>query len=229
MNIALFGATGGTGKCILDSAMQEHHQIRALVRSPGKLQKKYQKLSIIQGNALNRKDVYNTINGTDGVLCVLGNTANNPTDLLTRSTRHIISGMNKHNVQRLVVLTSMGLGSTRAQIPWYARLFTNIFLNNLMGDKRQQEQLIMQSNLNWTIIRPGGLTDQIPNRNIYTGTDTGIMAGPTPRKKVAAFMLQELRKQEFLRRKPVITSKDTFDITSLSTQFRQLFQQIFTG
>ncbi|MGK7371573.1 MAG: NAD(P)-dependent oxidoreductase [Candidatus Halalkalibacterium sp. M3_1C_030] len=229
MDIALFGATGGTGKCILKQALPEgDSHIRALVRSPGKLQIENSKLDTLKGNVLNQEDVFKTIDGTDGVLCTLGNTANNPSDLLTKATSHIISAMNRYNVNRLVVLTSMGLGSSRNQIPWVAKLLTRTFLSDLMADKRRQEQLIERSNLEWTIIRPGGLTDTLQTKDIYKGTDAEIMAGPISRTEVANFMLETVTSQKFLRKKPVITSKQSFDLPSMYSQFRQIVSRILT-
>lgn len=227
MNLALFGATGGTGRCILSQALQNgDHNIRALVRSPSKLQIEDPKLDIINGNILERKDVQKTISGTDGVLSVLGNTGNNPSDLHTKGTQHLLSGMDYHNVNRIVILTSMGLGESRNQIPWFTRLFTKIFLRELMADKRRQEKLIEKSNLNWTIIRPGGLTNNQRTKDVYKGTDPEIMAGPIARNEVAKFMLDTVTSSKFLQEKPVITSKQSFDLSSLYGQFKQLFSHI---
>lgn len=227
MNLALFGATGGTGRCILTQALEnEGHHIKALVRSPGKLQIKEPGLEIIKGDILEAEDVHKTILGTEGVLCALGNTGNNPGDLHTKGTQHLISAMNDHNVYRLVVLTSMGLGESRNQIPWYGRLFTKMFLKDLMADKRRQEKIIEASNLEWTIIRPGGLTDEQGKEDVYKGIDSEIMAGPIARSEVARFMLETVTSSKFSHEKPVITTKRSFDMSSFYSQFKQLFSHI---
>lgn len=227
MKLALIGATGGTGRCILRQALLKgDHYIRALVRSPEKLEIEDPKLEIIKGNILESADVHKTILGTDGVLSALGNTSNNPNDLQTKGTQHLISGMKYHNVNRLVVLTTMGLGESRDQIPWYARYFTNIFLNELMADKRRQEKLIEESNLDWTIVRPGGLVDDHEVKDVYRGTDSEIMAGPIARSEVARFMLDAVKSNMYLREKPVITTKQSFDLNFLYSQFKQLFNQV---
>ncbi len=229
MNLALFGATGGTGRCILRQSLPNgEHSIKALVRSPGKLQIEDPNLNIIKGNILDREDVHKTISGTEGVLCALGNSGNNPNNLHTKGSQHLISSMKDLNVDRVVILTSMGLGSSRNQIPWYGRWFTNLFLQDLMADKRRQEELIEESKLGWTIIRPGGLIDGENTGEVYKGTDSDIMAGPIARSEVARFMLDTVTSNSFLHEKPVITTKKRFDMRSMYSQIKQLFERIRT-
>ncbi|WP_434737302.1 NAD(P)-dependent oxidoreductase [Haloarcula montana] len=188
MELAVFGATGGTGRELTSQASNRGHDIRALTRSPATISTECA-LTTVEGNVLDPDAVSATIEGVDAVCCLLGRTPNNPDDIVSRGTARIVAAMERHGVERLVVLTSMGLGSSTSAVPWYVRLANATVLADLMADKARQEERVMQSDLDWTIIRPGGLTDEPGTGEYVHGVGANVTAGPIPRADVAEFLL----------------------------------------
>lgn len=217
MRLALFGATGGTGRELIDRASGKDHEIRALTRSPSKLSPT-DAVTVVEGNVLDRDAVSKVVREADAVVCLLGRTSNNPDDVVSRGTENVVSTMEHHGVDRLVVLTSMGLGASVRQVPWYIRLANATVLHDLMADKARQEELVVGSDLGWTIVRPGGLTDGPPTGEYVHGVDVDVTAGPISRADVAEFLLQVVQTDSYLRKTPVITTTRDVDIEFLWEQ-----------
>ncbi len=206
MKIAVFGATGGTGRQVVLQALEQGHQVKALVRDPAKLDIKHDGLTIIQGDVLNQDKVAETLLDTEAIICSLGNTANNPEMIVSRGTEVILNTMQASTrPRRLIVVSSIGVGDSKNQIPFVFKMLTKTILRSAMQDKEAQEKLVQASNLDWIIVRPGGLTDNPATGNYRTGLDKNIMAGQVSRADVAAFVLQQLNDNTYLHQTPAIT------------------------
>lgn len=204
MNIAIFGATGGTGRPLLQQTLAAGHSVQALVRTPSSLDSSSDQLTVIEGNVLDETAVAQTIAGTDAVLCTLG-TRQGDDPIEAIATQHIITAMHTHNVRRLIVITSLGVGDSINQVPLFFKVLIKTALKKVIAAKNEQETMIRQSDLDWTIIRPAGLTDGPATGSYTTGTDKSITAGQVSRADVADFMLKELETGEFMHQIPAIT------------------------
>ncbi len=217
MKLAVFGATGGTGRRLITQALAAGFDIRALTRSQAKLPSGEQ-ITAIEGNVLDSEAVSKTVNNTDAVVCLLGRTPNNPEDVVSRGTENIIEAMDNRPVSRLLVLTSMGLGSSSETVPWYVRIANATVLHNLMADKARQEELVMQSGLDWTIVRPGGLTDTPRTGEYVHGVDIDVNARPISRADIADFLLETVKSNSYIRETPEVTTEQDINIEFLWEQ-----------
>ncbi len=205
MKIAVFGATGGVGRAFVTQALAAGHALTALARDPARLDIEDARLSVVAGNVLDAASVAKTVEGCDAVLCTLGNTANNPDLVVSKGTAEIIRAMEAHAVRRLVVISSLGVGDSKDQVPFAFKMLMKTVLRKAMEDKEAQEALVQRSHLDWTIIRPGGLNNEPASGNYKAGLDRSIGAGMVSRADVAAFALQELVSPQYLRQTPSIT------------------------
>ena len=206
MKIAVFGATGGTGRQIIKQALAAGHEIKALVREPSKLDITNEGLTLIQGDVLNHDKVAETLIGTEAVICSLGNTTNNPEMIVSRGTEVIVQMMAMGpRPRRLIVITSLGVGDSKNQVPFVFKILAKTVLRQAMQDKEAQENLVRTSNLDWIIVRPGGLTDNPATGKYRSGLDKSIIAGQVSRADVATFVLQQVTADTFLHQTPGIT------------------------
>jgi uncharacterized protein YbjT (DUF2867 family) len=209
MNIALFGATGGTGQQVLTQALGQGHQIKALARAPANLSSNQEAdpqghLTIIAGDVLDPTPVNACIHGTESVICVLG-TRPGATPIEAAGTAVILAAMQQQGVRRLIAVTSMGVGDSKDQIPLVFRVVMQLTLKKIMAAKEEQERLIMASGLDWTIVRPGGLTDGPKTGTYRSGLDKSITAARLSRADVADFVLQQLTDERFVRQTPAVS------------------------
>lgn len=228
MEIAVFGATGGTGRQLVEQASATSHGIRALTRSSEKLSGR-DAVVPVKGNVLDPDAVLRTIEGTDAAVCILGRTKNNPTDVVSRGTAHILEAMQQHDVRRLVLVTSIGLRASVTNLQWYGRLANATVLQDLMADKAWQEELVMRSRLDWTIVRPGGLTDGPRTGNYVHGTDVDTKVAPISRADVADFLLTVLERDLYVRRAPLVTTREGVDLAFLWEQVRDITARLLWG
>jgi putative NADH-flavin reductase len=203
MQIALFGATGGTGREVLAQALAQGESVAALVRDPAKLADQAG-LTTIAGDVLDRDAVERCVAGADAVVCILGS-HRGQAPVEARGTERILAAMREQGVRRLIVVTSLGVGDSRAQLPWGVRLIMDVMLRSILRAKAEQEALVKASDRDWIIVRPGGLTNG-PRTGAYRyGLDRSVKPGRVARADVADFVLRQLRDDTFLRQTPAVT------------------------
>lgn len=207
MQIALFGATGGTGQQVLGQALAAGHGIKALARDPDKLSAR-DGLSVIQGDVLDQAATDSCVEGADAVICVLGTRSgkgpgSEPVE--AAGTERILAAMDKHGVKRLIAVSSMGVGDSIDQVNFAFRIIMNLTLKRIMQAKAEQERMIMASDTDWTIVRPGGLTDAPASGEYRAGLDKSIKAKRVSRADVADFVVKQLGDRSYVRRAPAVS------------------------
>src|ERR1700754_4688135 len=111
MKLLIIGGTGGTGKQLIQQALEEGHQVTALVRNPEKIILKDAHLQIVKGDVLDLQSLKQAVRGQDGVLSVLGHKKFFiKTNILSEGTRNIIQAMEGEGVERFICVTSLGIG-----------------------------------------------------------------------------------------------------------------------
>lgn len=206
MKIAVFGATGGTGRQVVEQALAAGNQVTALVRNPARLTLANANLTVVTGNVLDAANVEETLQGADAVVVSLGNTDSNPDTIVSQGTQVIVAAVQRMGApRRIVVVSSLGVGESKDQVPFAFKLLMKSVLRKPMEDKERQEALVKASALDWTIVRPGGLTNGPATGRYQSGLDPKISAGQVSRADVAAFVLKQLTDSTYLHQAPAIS------------------------
>ncbi len=206
MRLLIIGASGRTGKKLLSQALDLNMEVTVLVRNPKKVKLTNPNLHIIQGNILDFDKVKEVVNGQDAVLSALGHKRFFiPTSILSKGTEHMIQAMEEQGVKRFICITSLGVNDSRFKLGLYYTLFVIPFIVFFyFRDKAKQEKLIQKSKLDWTIVRPGQLTNG-KKRAVYKhGAHVGnyILTKMISRADVAHFMLSQLSSTTYLHKTP---------------------------
>lgn len=156
--VALFGATGFTGKPVLDELLARGVEVRALVRKPDAIVDADRPgLTLVKGNALERSDVAKCIEGTDAVLHCLGvggKGNGKPTTLVSKSVEILIEEMGRRGPKRIVCMSNVGAGGSGKWV--VNKLIVPLFFRWLMpiiDDKDRMEALLHNSDLDWSAVR----------------------------------------------------------------------------
>jgi putative NADH-flavin reductase len=208
MKLLIIGATGRTGTHLLQQALEQGHDVTALVRDPSRLQIQHERLRVTTGNVLDSASVDSAAAGQDAVLSSLGTKQwRRPTTLFSDSARILLGAMERHGVRRLICITGIGVRETLGHCPFlYEHFFYPFFTKQIYKDKDVMEEMIRQSSVEWVIVRPGVLTNGPATGKYRAITDlTGIKIGTISRADVAAFMLAQLTSDRYLRQTPVLT------------------------
>ncbi|MEJ1223663.1 NAD(P)-dependent oxidoreductase [Sediminicola sp. 1XM1-17] len=204
MKILIVGGTGKTGQHLITQGLEAGHYITVLARNPVKLKIEHHNLKVVQGNILQIKDIENAVRGQDAVLSALGHKRFLiPTTILSKGTANLINTMEEQHVKRLVCITSLGINDSRFKLGLYYTLFVvPVILFFYFRDKAKQERLIMNSALDWTIVRPAQLTNGKKREKYKHGYNLGsfIRTKMISRSDVAHFMLQQLTDKHYLHK-----------------------------
>jgi putative NADH-flavin reductase len=192
MNIVIFGASGKTGVEIVTQGLEQGHQVTAFVRDPAKLALSHERLRFVTGDVLKPDSITAALEGQQAVIVTLGSQSLGKTTVRSEGTHNIIKAMRQHNLSRLVVVTALGCHESWQQLSWLAKAFFLLVLSNAKRDHEAQEDAVRASGLDWTIVRPSGLTDAPRSGNYRAAADTSLKAGRIARADVADYILKHL-------------------------------------
>lgn len=208
MNVLVFGASGRTGRELVQQALAQGHIVTAFVRDPAKLAIEHANLRVVRGDVIDYASVERAVAGQDAVLSALGaSTPLRRDPALVDGVRNIVRAMSHAGVRRLIYMSFLGVRDGRHQLGFLGRyVLTPLVLHNPTTDHEAKEGLIKQSRLDWTIVRPPKLTNGPRTRAYRSGE--GIEAAsvlPTiSRADVADFMLSQLTDDTYLRKAPAV-------------------------
>ncbi len=161
MKLTIIGASRGIGRKVVDEALDRGHTVRAMSRNMTAAG--IEGIAALDGDATNPADVANAIQDADAVVLTLGVPRDmrvlKATTLFSDATRVLIAAMNDAGIRRLLTVTGFGAGDSKDKLSTLERLTQKAFLGRAYADKDIQEQLIRESDLDWTIARPGILSD----------------------------------------------------------------------
>ena len=209
MRLLIIGATGGTGRELVRQALESGHEVTAFVRTPARLRVAHERLTVVQGDVLDRASVEAAVRGHDAILSALGHKRwFYPTRILSAGTANVLGAMEASGIRRFVCETSLGLGESRGRMGLYYTLFViPVILPFYYWDKRRQERLIRESRLDWVIVRPGALTNGRPRGTYRHGATVGhwLWTVRISRADAAAFMLSQVTSDRYLRSAPGVS------------------------
>ncbi len=218
MRLTIFGATGPTGRRLVERAIAEGHEVTAFVRDPSRMRMNHEHLSVVVGDARDAARVEEAVAGREAAVSALGGGPSNPLHPRrpgrtggpsSAGARRIVAAMEKHGVRRFVCQSAWGAGESKDSLDAAGWIFMKVlvppFLRDEYADKDLQEEIIRESGLDWVIVRPMILTNGPWTGSYRAGVD--LKPGLRPwisRADVAEFLLRQLRDDAFLRRAPAI-------------------------
>ena len=162
--IVVMGGSRGIGLETVKALLKEDHEVVAFSRGAERLQLKHPRLLKVSGDATSERDVQMAIVGADIVVQALGVPINlqlitGPINLFSSATQTLISVMESTGVRRLIAITGFGAGDSEGAVNCFQKIPFNIVFGHAYRDKSIQEKDIKESDLDWTILRPGILTN----------------------------------------------------------------------
>ena len=156
MKLLILGATGGTGRALLEQARARGHAVTAFVRSPQKLNGLSEGVTVLRGDPLNPTELMAVMGGHDAVLSALGAPGPGRTTILGDAGKATIEAMHAAGTRRLLVVSVAALFKDAGFVP---ALFRRTILRNIVIDAAEMERAVTSSDLDWTIARPPRLTN----------------------------------------------------------------------
>ncbi len=203
MKIAILGGTRGIGRELVRRAAESGHQVTVLARDPSRLDAAVQGLTVVKGDACDRDAVAKLVADQDAICCCLGvPPSRKPVSVFSESISLVVDQIPDDDGPRILAITGVGAGDSRGHGGFlYDKIIFPLLLKRMYEDKNRLEQLLRDSKANWTIIRPGLLTNG-PQTGKYEILEdlTGVTLGKISRADVADFMVSELEQPKYERR-----------------------------
>jgi putative NADH-flavin reductase len=211
MKILSLGANGAVGQLALNDLLNANHEVTALVRSASAIRRNEPRLRIVQGNPTNAADLEKVLAGQEVVLSTLGARTNKRTTLRADVARNVIAGMKTHGVRKLVWLDAAGVGLSKEFVRrssfFFGRIIMPLLLNHMYDDAAVADTIIERSDCDWVIVRPMSFTNGAKTGNVSIVTDMSLTVQlrlRITRADVAAFLVEQVVKNDFVGQMPII-------------------------
>ena len=218
MKLTIFAATGGIGRQILEQAVDGGHDVTAVVRHPQKLPGELSRQVRVVTADLAAPDpatLTSAVQGADAVLSALGPRSNAEAGIATRGTQAIAAAMKATGARRIVVVSAAPIGTVPSPArpdppkhdPGDGFIMANLLnpltkaaLRKHYADLAQMEDILRDSDLDWTAVRPPRLTDKPLTGTYRTANGRNLRRGLSiSRADVAHYMLRALDQPETIR------------------------------
>jgi putative NADH-flavin reductase len=210
MRIAIFGATGGTGKQLVEQALAEGNEVVAFARKPSKLNIMDKNLTIVQGELTDEALIENAVKGADAVISVLGPRGDSRTKPLTQGMHNIIDAMKKQGVRRLIISSTLSAKDPNDLSEFRTKALVN-FVKVTMRAAYEEivsvAETVRASDLDWTIVRLTMLNNNPKSGKVRAGyLGRGEVGTWISRADIADFMLKQIQDTKYLRQAPAISN-----------------------
>lgn len=205
MRILVVGAAGRTGRHVVEVALRHGHEVTALVRE-SRLDMSHPGLSIAHGDVTDFDSIEPIVTGHTAVAFAVSQQSGGR-GVHETGIANVIHAMAVHDVRRLAAVSAAGaFARSNKELSIGYRTLIATTLRHVYDDLEAMERRIMASDLDWTIVRPVGLSDA-PASGDYRVSMDGAMLSKTSRiarADVAGFVVKALETDAYWRRAVVI-------------------------
>ncbi|GLW06837.1 NADH-flavin reductase [Microtetraspora sp. NBRC 13810] len=215
MKLTIFAATGGIGRHLLEQSLAAGHDVTAVVRNPGKLPPTAARVVTADLADAEPATLRAAVEGADAVLSGLGARVKTEAGVAWRGTQAIVSAMKVAAVRRIVVVSAAPIGTVpspaRPKPPrhdpgdnfvmrYLAGPIIKAALREHYADLARMEDVLRDSGLDWTVVRPPRLTDKPVSGSYRTALGQNLPGGMfASRADVAHCMLRAVGEPETIK------------------------------
>jgi uncharacterized protein YbjT (DUF2867 family) len=194
--VLVAGATGGTGQEVIDQALQKGYRVRALVRDEAKARMLFgDRVQYVVGDVREPRSLRRAVKGADQVISALGanvqrDPENSPERVDFAGVKMLAEAAKAAGVSQFILVSSMGVTHPDSHV--------NAMLENILSWKLKGEDAVRATGINYTIVRPGELTNEPSGRRgvrIMQGDPTSG-EGTVSRSDVAAVLVSAIGRQD---------------------------------
>jgi putative NADH-flavin reductase len=194
--ILVIGANGGVGAEVVKLALQQGHEVTAIVRNPDRLKIRHDHLTIVKGDILQPETIRKSFEGKDIVVSAIGSNSRKATTLYSEGNRNVLNAMKETGVKRAFFISASGIEvnpSFNFVLQWATKNILQRLFKEMYKDLERMEAVIHNSDLNWTIVRPPRLTNAGTSGNYRISINRYLDQGKSiSRADLAYFILANM-------------------------------------
>jgi putative NADH-flavin reductase len=164
MQIVVVGATGRTGKLVIEQALAREHTIVALARRPEAAEVQDARLRVVRADVIDQDSLKGVFPECDAVISALGiGSSRKATEIYSTGVANVLAAVSEAGTTKLAVVSAYPVGAREDQLGLSNRIM-NAVLWRIFGetykDMRQMEQALGRSDKSWISLRPPRLIDK---------------------------------------------------------------------
>jgi len=210
MKLVIFGATGGTGKILVDQALALGNEVVAYLRNPSKLNIENEHLEIAQGELDNETLIERAINGADAVISVLGPHARQKGKPITFGMKNILTAMKAQGVRRLIITSTLSAKDPNDSLNFKTKAMialVKLTMRSAYEDIVSVAETVRASDCDWTIVRVAMLNNNPKSDKVKVGyVGRGEVGTTISRADLADFLLKQVEDTKYVGQAPAISN-----------------------
>ncbi|NEO95463.1 MAG: NAD(P)H-binding protein, partial [Moorea sp. SIO3G5] len=161
-----------------------------------------------QGDVMDLPSVEKAVQGQEAVVCVLGAGQKMTGTIRSEGTQQIIQAMEKAGIRRFICQSTLGAGDSWENLNFFWKyIMFGFLLRNVFADHQRQENYVLKSGLDWTIVRPGAFVDGNRTGNYRHGFPSNDKTSKLKisRADVADFIVKQLADEKYIHKTPSLS------------------------
>ncbi|MCG2807080.1 MAG: NAD(P)H-binding protein [Coriobacteriia bacterium] len=199
----ILGASGRTGRLLVQRALSDGNGVTALVRSGSAFSMQHPNLRVVTGDVLEPDTLPEALDGCDLVISLVAPRPRRSGNVYTEGMRNLANAAIAANVRRLIAVSAEGAGVESSTLPLGHRLVRRIPIVSRLypAIALMESELTARDDLNWTVVRPAILTNRTATGSYRVAEGTVVPDGLSiSRADLAAFLLDVAENERFIRR-----------------------------
>ena len=210
MKITVFGATGGTGRQLVEQTLAAGNEVVAYVRNPSKLNIENEHLTVVQGELTDEELIEKAVKRVDAVISLLGPRGGSKNKPLTHGMQNIIAAMKKQGVRRLIISSTLSAKDPNDKRTLRVKFSVNLVkltMHAAYEDIVSVAETVRNSDLAWTIVRLNLLNNKPKSGKVKVGyVGSGELGTWISRADIADFMLNQIQDTKYVQQAPAISN-----------------------
>jgi len=212
MRIAILGSTGFLGRVLLAKALEAGYQVRTLVRDPDRLGEFKERVEYIEGTAFDQGDISEAVRGTEVVLSTVGPPQKKPVDphQYEQAMKHLVAALEDHGIKRYIHTGGSVHDGGRDERWTFGRralrLLLNIVFKQGMVAKHLEWEVLKESDLEWTLVRPPRIATSTPSGTLVADVKN-LASLQVNVEDLADFLLEQIDSKDWIRGAPLVAAR----------------------
>ncbi|WP_077417814.1 NAD(P)-dependent oxidoreductase [Chryseobacterium sp. JV274] len=202
---AVIGGTGKSGQYLVQNLLKKGYSLKLLVRHPENFTIQNSFIELVKGDVRDETAVRTLIEGTDIVISTLGQ-PKGERSIFSDAAKNIIKAMNHYGISRYIVTTGLSVNTLSDQKNENVKMATDWMYQNYpetTADKQKEYELLMESNLDWTLVRLPLI--HLTEESYETETNlTDCLGENISASDLSTFLVSQIDDVEYLRKSPFL-------------------------
>ena len=202
LKILIFGGTSGVGLQMTELALARGHAVTSVTRHPERMSIEHPRLNNQKGDITKRDSFDHLFKDQDAIISAIGlKPTRKEIWVYSKGIGKVLAAMQDHSVDRVLSITGIGAGDSKGHGGFfYDKILNPLMLKTGYDDKTRQEEILVSSDTQWTIVRPGFFDDNAPKQQYRVIMELqGFTSGSIARADVAHFLLSAVEQNNYLR------------------------------